>query len=82
METAVIDCEIKEVMECWPLELQVLTDAGLRFFSLTENARVVRGTEDVGPGQLAPGIRIRLYPNTSTDGTGTSVDRVEIVSHP
>lgn len=77
---AMIDCEIMEVMECWPLEIQVSTESGMRFLSLTENITVVRGQETVSPGTLTPGMRIRVQLSSAPDEKNNLVDRVEITS--
>ncbi len=75
-----LDCEISEVMECWPLEIRVSTESGVRFLSLTENVTVVRGEETVSPGTLRPGMKIRAQLSSPADEKNNLVDRVEITS--
>ena len=80
IEKAMIDCEITEVMECWPLEIRVRTKSGVRFLSLTENVTVLRGKDTLLPGELAPGMKIRVQLSSAPDDKNNLVDRVEITS--
>ena len=61
----VVNGEITEVMETWPLQLIVRTAEGdRRQVSLSDDVTVAGPSGPLGPGDLRPGMAIRL--------TGTS----------
>ena len=55
-----IDGEIVNVMESWPLQLTVQTAAGRYHVRLLEGTIVTRRATTVGPGVLRPELRVRI----------------------
>jgi len=75
-----IDGQIVNVMETWPLQLTVQSGLSRYYVRLTEETKVSRGAQDVGPGQLRPSTRVRIIGQGSGDeSTGLTATSIEIL---
>ena len=74
-----IEGSIVEVMESWPLQLTVETEAGRYQVSLLSETTVTREGETVDPGELMPGLRIRVG-GQSSGANAMTARAIEILS--
>jgi hypothetical protein len=75
----VLDGEITDVMETWPLQLAVTTaDGAVQHIALSDDVAVVGEAGKLGPGNLRPGMAIRVTA-TAPGGVGLSAHRVQVL---
>ena len=60
-----MDATILHVMESWPLQLALETSAGSEQLALANGARILRAGEPIDPGELKPGLRVRVLSRTA-----------------
>lgn len=61
----VIEGRVIEVMETWPLQLFVETDAGIWHVALAEGTVVIARGRPVGPENLLPSLNVRAEGDAS-----------------
>lgn len=65
---------ITEIMESWPLGLRLCVEGEEVLVELTEGCQVTQSGRPVDPGDLRPGMRVRLA--YAAEGV---VDRLEVL---
>lgn len=74
-----IEGKIKEVMESWPLQLAVDTDVGRYHVGLLSNTKIIKGDENVDPGDLRPNLTVLIKGKSAGDKSMTA-EIIEILS--
>ena len=82
-QTIIIEGEIVRVMESWPLQLAVETEAGVYHVELLDETKVIQEERTINPGILTPHLHIRIQGFTSrTTPLAMLAQEIEILPDP
>ncbi|NMF84266.1 hypothetical protein [Nodosilinea sp. P-1105] len=71
--------EITEVMESWPLQLVVMTQAGSYDIALEAETSVTRAGQAATANDLSPGQQVRITGVTSEPGQGLIAHTIDML---
>lgn len=74
--TVIIEGEIVNVLETWPLQLVVQAAGQSYDVRLLENTRIVRNEREVGAGELRPATKVEIF--GEAEGTALTAQSITI----